>query len=131
MSLSHESRMEADVSDEPSQDCASVFSLTKTTAAYNANANKRLAGFMSQDSDLWMFQRFDRLNLFNIIALQQHLADLEQRLDQLVPDNVQKFDEKEFEDLKDDIQSSLKKYGMTNTLSIPKYKFSYPFKRMR
>lgn len=104
--------LEAELPRRQSQDSASVFSATKSNAAYNTIANKRLAEFMSRDSDLWIFQRFDRLNLFYIVYLQQHLAHLEQRLDQAVPDAVDGFNKKEFELLMPEIESSLKKYGM-------------------
>ena len=111
--------LEAGLSRRPSMDSISVF-MTEKNAAYNTNSNKRLAEFMSQDSDLWIFQRFDRLNLFNILYLQQHLADLERQLDQAVPDAVEGFKKHEFELLMPKIESSLKKYGIFfNTLIVP------------
>lgn len=86
--------------------------------AYNSIANKRLAELMTLDSDLWIFRRFDRLSLFNILHLQQHLAELERRLDQAVPEKASKFNKHEFDLVMPEIESSLAKYGMSEKPSL-------------
>lgn len=79
--------------------------------AIKASAHKRLASFMSTDPDLWIFRDFNRLNLFKLVYLQHHLADLERRLDQAVHDTTTGFNKAEYELLMPDIESSLQKYG--------------------
>ena len=93
------------------EDAASEIAFTEKKVAYNVTSLHRLAKILSVDPDLWVCQQFDRLNLFYIVYLQQHLLDLERRLDQAVPDNVEDFDKAAFEGLMPDLESSLKKYG--------------------
>ena len=83
------------------------------------DANKELADFMMLDSDLWIFRRFDRLHIFNIIYLQQHLADLERRLNEVVPKNGTGFDKDELNLLMIDMGTTLQKYGMLKGIASP------------
>jgi hypothetical protein len=40
----------------------------------------KAAEFMSEDKDLWLCPRFDKLHMFNIMALQDRLSKLEMEL---------------------------------------------------
>ena len=83
-------------------------------------SQKALARYLSQDTDLWIFQHFNRLNIFRIVYLQQRLVNLERQLDQAVPDNpggVWKCDMQAWKWLMPEIESTLKKYGMCQNLS--------------
>ncbi|OCK85226.1 hypothetical protein K432DRAFT_421928 [Lepidopterella palustris CBS 459.81] len=42
------------------------------------------ANWMTQDRDLWLFRRYEKLHIFNILSLQQRLATLEQQLERNV-----------------------------------------------
>lgn len=80
-------------------------------AAYTAVSIEGLAGFMSKDPDLWVFQNFNRLNLTNIIYLQQRLVDLERQLDEIVHQPVTEFDKPKYEELMGRLETLLSKYG--------------------
>ena len=86
--------------------------LKRIEMLYSVAPQKRLARYMSDDTDLWIFQRFDRLHLFSILYLQQKLANLEERLDQVVPEGEWECDLPEFERLMPEIETTLQKYGM-------------------
>jgi hypothetical protein len=66
-----------------------------------------VAQYLNQDPDLWVFRRFGKLHLFNILCLQQHLAELENTLETKIwNDETTGFDE-----LLLDIKITLKEYG--------------------
>ena len=106
---------------EPSDDSSIAKSVAERKFCHNTASNavslKDLVDFMNKDADLWIFQHFNRLNLFNIVYLQQHLAGLERRLDKAVPDKLADFNKQEYEILMPEIESSLKKYGMSRDLA--------------
>ena len=67
-----------------------------------------VAQYLNQDSDLWVFRRFGKLHLFNILCLQQRLAELENNLETKIwNDETAGFDE-----LLSEIKVTLKEYGM-------------------
>ena len=66
-----------------------------------------VAQCLNQDPDLWVFRRFGKLHLFNILCLQQRLAELENALETKIwNDETTGFDE-----LLLDIKITLKEYG--------------------
>jgi len=65
-----------------------------------------VAQYLNQDPDLWVFRRFGKLHLFNILCLQQRLAELENTLETKIWN-----DETEFDELLLDIKITLKEYG--------------------
>ncbi|KAF4633167.1 hypothetical protein G7Y89_g4959 [Cudoniella acicularis] len=66
-----------------------------------------VAQYLNQDPDLWVFRRFGKLHLFNILCLQQRLAELENTLETKIwNDKTTGFDE-----LLLDIKIALKEYG--------------------
>jgi hypothetical protein len=66
-----------------------------------------VAQYLNQDPDLWVFRRFGKLHLFNILCLQQRLAELESTLEMKIwNDETTGFDE-----LLLDIKIALKEYG--------------------
>ena len=66
-----------------------------------------VASYLNEDSDLWVFRRFGKLHLFNILCLQQRLAELEHTLELKVWDN----NVKGFETISSDIKIAVKEYG--------------------
>jgi hypothetical protein len=66
-----------------------------------------VAGYMNKDSDLWVFRRFGKLHLFNILYLQQRLAELENELERQIEDGK----DEGFDKLYPSIQNALKEYG--------------------
>jgi hypothetical protein len=66
-----------------------------------------VAQYLNQDPDLWVFRRFGKLHLFNILCLQQRLAELENALETKIwNDETTGLDE-----LLPDIKIALKEYG--------------------
>ena len=66
-----------------------------------------VAQYLNQDPDLWVFRRFGKLHLFNILCLQQHLAELENALETKIRnDETTGLDE-----LLLNIKITLKEYG--------------------
>jgi hypothetical protein len=43
-----------------------------------------IAGFMISDRDLWIAGRYERLQLINLLAIQQRLLDLDQDINDVV-----------------------------------------------
>ncbi|KAH8670116.1 hypothetical protein BGZ60DRAFT_527604 [Tricladium varicosporioides] len=66
-----------------------------------------VARYLNQDSDLWVFRRFGKLHLFNILCLQERLAELENILET----KISKEETTGFEELLLNIKISLKEYG--------------------
>lgn len=44
----------------------------------------KIAGFMTLDSDLWIANRYERLQLINLLAIQQRLSNLEHDVNDFV-----------------------------------------------
>jgi hypothetical protein len=66
-----------------------------------------VAQYMNQDPDLWVFRRFGKLHLFNILCLQQRLAELENTLETKIWNN----ETTGFDELLPDIKDALREYG--------------------
>ena len=66
-----------------------------------------VAGYMKKDSDLWVFRRFGKLHLFNLLYLQQRLAQLENELEK----QIEGGKDEGFDNLYPSIQNALKEYG--------------------
>jgi hypothetical protein len=66
-----------------------------------------VAQYMNQDPDLWVFRRFGKLHLFNILCLQQRLAELENTLETKIYNN----ETTGFDELLPDIKDALREYG--------------------
>jgi hypothetical protein len=66
-----------------------------------------VAQYLNQDPDLWVFRRFGKLHLFNILQLQQRLAQLENTLET----KIWNGDTTGFDELLPDIKIALKEYG--------------------
>ena len=77
-------------------------------------STKRAADFMSYDSDHWVFRRFEKLSLFNILCLQQELLDCESRLNLALKDEWNGSKEDELKQLIPEIRSKIKEYGTAN-----------------
>lgn len=67
-----------------------------------------VAQYLNQDPDLWVFRRFGKLHLFNILCLQQRLAELENALETKIWNN----ETDGFDELLSDIKDGLTEYGM-------------------
>jgi hypothetical protein len=68
-----------------------------------------VAQYLNKDPDLWVFRRFGKLHLFNILQLQQRLAQLENTLEM----KIWNGDTTGFDELLPDIKVALKEYGTT------------------
>ena len=82
----------------------------------------KIANFMTRDTDLWLCRRYEKLHVFNILTLQQHLEDLDQQLEQLVAqesrqgaENVSQEFLQQRKSLLTDIGASIKLYGWLST----------------
>lgn len=82
-----------------------------------------VAQYLNHDPDLWVFRRFGKLHLFNILCLQQRLAELENTLETKIwnykatgldeLDEIDEIDEIDgLDELLLDIKVALKEYGM-------------------
>lgn len=72
-----------------------------------------VAQYLNQDPDLWVFRRFGKLHLFNILQLQQRLTELEHSLEtKISEEKTEGLDE-----LLPDIKIALKEYGSA-TISL-------------
>jgi len=67
-----------------------------------------VARFLDTDPDYWIFRRFGKLHLFNLLRIQLDLVRLEHKLDMQISGD----EEKDFGTLLPHIQSSLSEYGM-------------------
>ncbi|KIM95567.1 hypothetical protein OIDMADRAFT_59361 [Oidiodendron maius Zn] len=65
-----------------------------------------VAQYLNHDPDLWVFRRFGKLHLFNILCLQQRLAELENALETKIWNN----ETTGFKELLPDIKNALKEY---------------------
>jgi hypothetical protein len=72
-----------------------------------------VAQYLNQDPDLWVFRRFGKLHLFNILYLQQRLAELENALET----KIWNGETTGVDELLPDIKIALKEYG-TATISL-------------
>jgi hypothetical protein len=68
-----------------------------------------VAQYLNQDPDLWVFRRFGKLHLFNILNLQQRLAELENTLET----KIWNGEKTGFDELLPSIKVALKEYGIT------------------
>jgi hypothetical protein len=66
-----------------------------------------VAQYLNQDPDLWVFRRFGKLHLFNILFLQQRLTELENILET----KIGKDETTGFDELLPEIKIALKEYG--------------------
>ena len=66
-----------------------------------------VAQYLNQDPDLWVFRRFGKLHLFNILCLQQRLAELENTLETKVWND----ESTGVKSLLSDIKVAIKEYG--------------------
>jgi hypothetical protein len=88
-----------------------------------------VAQYLDQDPDLWIFRRFGKLHLFNILCLQQRLAELENTLETKIWNN----ETTGFDELLPAIKVALKEYGtaaisLKNLALLPEfylYNYSY------
>ncbi|RDL30850.1 Uncharacterized protein BP5553_10195 [Venustampulla echinocandica] len=69
-----------------------------------------VAQYLNQDPDLWVFRRFGKLHLFNILCLQQRLAELENTLETKIWND----ETGGLEELLPEIKIALKEYGTAN-----------------
>ena len=67
-----------------------------------------VAEFLNIDSDLWVFRRFGKLHLFNVLCIQQRLVMSEQQLEMQLSGK----EPRDFDNLLPSIQNDLKEYGM-------------------
>ena len=80
----------------------------KPPALFAASDLMGVTEFLNIDSDLWIFRRFGKLHLFNILCMQQNLALLEDQLDRQIS-----FEEPtNFDQLLPTIKHALCEYGM-------------------
>lgn len=83
---------------------------------------KLAADFMSYDSDHWVFRRFEKLSLFNILSLQQELVNCESELNLALRKEWMATKEGELDPLVTKIRSKLKEYGITRHSTYPRRK---------
>lgn len=81
---------------------------------------KSAADFMSYDSDHWVFRRFEKLSLFNLLCLQQELVNCESELNLALRNECMGTKEGELDPLILKIRSKLKEYGTTRQSTNPK-----------
>jgi hypothetical protein len=74
-----------------------------------------VAQYLNHDPDLWVFRRFGKLHLFNILYLQQRLAELENSLET----KIWNGETTGVDELLPDIKIALKEYG-TAPISLNK-----------
>ena len=83
----------------------------KDTKCSMKRKTKLAADFMSYDSDHWVFRRFEKLSLFNLLCLQQELVDCESELNLALTNEWMGTKEGELDPLISKIRSKLKDYG--------------------
>ena len=83
----------------------------KDTKCSMKRKTKLAADFMSYDSDHWVFRRFEKLSLFNILCLQQELVGCESELNLALTNEWMGTKEGELDPLISKIRSKLKDYG--------------------
>jgi hypothetical protein len=76
------------------------------------------AEYIVQDPDLWVCRRYDRLHIFNLLNLQQKLSKLEDKLDELLKQELMQksrcLPEQMLQDqasLVEELQEAVRKYG--------------------
>jgi hypothetical protein len=72
-----------------------------------------VARFLNASSDFWVFRRFGKLHLFNLLRLELELTKLEYELDQHILSEENKDDP---EELFTKIHLALSAYGMSHSL---------------
>lgn len=75
-----------------------------------------VAEFLNLDSDLWVFRRFGKLHLFNILCMQHRLAELEHQLEM----QLSMEQERNLDTLLPKIRLALKEYGTSRDASPPR-----------
>src|SRR5687767_14104188 len=89
----------------------------------------RTATFMTGDGDLWVTNRFGRLHLINVLAIQQRLVDLEDEVNGYVASEIfmtgHNIDAPDRQDLRnpDLVLGELKKVIQEYSIKIPPYCF--------
>jgi hypothetical protein len=89
------------------------------------------ADFMSFDHDLWLCPRFEKLHVFNIMALQDRLSKLEKKLiasySNEEPAGTESWPNDDVQLVKD-IRETIKAYGSAETpLTYQRYFTEYDF----
>lgn len=89
-----------------------------------ADFNK-IAGFMTLDSDLWIANRYERLQLINLLAIQQRLSNLEHEINDVVKYERSLITgetcippEKSSATLLNDLEKTMKAYGKMTILLL-------------
>ena len=111
MDWNHASMLEAGSSMVSPRTSFAETSEGKTSKYSRRRKTKKAADFMSYDSDHWVFRRFEKLSLFNILCLQQEIVDCESRLDLALRKEWMGTNEHELDELVLEIRSKLKEYG--------------------
>jgi hypothetical protein len=70
-----------------------------------------VARFLDTDPDYWIFRRFRKLRLFNVLRMELDLVRLEHKLDMQLPGGEENEEQNDSRTLLPDIQSSLSEYG--------------------
>jgi hypothetical protein len=85
----------------------------KPPTTFNPRDLEGVARFLNASSDFWVFRRFGKLHLFNLLRLELELTKLEYELDtQCISSNKS---EKDQEELFIKIQHALSAYGMSHS----------------
>ncbi|KAG0650289.1 hypothetical protein D0Z07_3186 [Hyphodiscus hymeniophilus] len=82
---------------------------------------------MKEDSDLWVFRRFGQLHLFNLLHLQQHLAQLQYNLERQIG-REHDGQSQDYKELVLDIKRSLAEYdqALAAQATLKSYKKATP-----
>ncbi len=78
----------------------------KTCSLYSSHELYKVAGYMNQDPDLWIFRRFGKLQILNILSIQQRLTSFEKDFEERISNPLLNCD-----DLIPNIQHTLKEYS--------------------
>lgn len=84
----------------------------KTSSLYSPHELYRVAEYMDQDPDLWVFRRFGILQIFNILSIQQRLTALEGEFQRRISSDPRLS----CNNLIPDIQHTLKEYSTSHDL---------------
>jgi hypothetical protein len=83
-----------------------------------------VAKYLDIDPDYWVFRRFGKLHLFNLLRLQLDLVRLERKLEKYIEastsaDISQNISDREKEKFVNNIHQTLSEYGMSLPVPLP------------
>jgi hypothetical protein len=92
---------------------------TNNPPPFSSSELEGVARYLDTDPDFWVFRRFRKLHLVNVLRMQLDLVRLEHKLDTQLSAGEGNEEENDSHTLLSDIQSSLSEYGtLHNQLTI-------------